>query len=291
VQVLVRPEAWQVRPGDSYQLKAIPLNLYDEIVRDAVVTWTSHHPGVASVSASGLLTGIAPGVTKIAATSEDVRGTAAISVLGPIVSVKLMATTATIAVGDESLWGIEARDARGTLMVHPDADWRSEEPAIAFAGPNGRILGVQPGTAEIAATVEGVTGKARLTVIAPLDLSGNWSMDEHFGAGTLSACAASGSVMLDQGSASATVDGTYERTGVCSLYRADSLDLTSAVRLHGTIAGLTLTLASHSIFECQYRGVVADKSPNRVEGRVTCLGLPGTPQDGSEFSGRFTLTK
>jgi len=143
VQVLVRPEAWQVRPGDSHQLRAILLNLNEEIVPHAVVTWTSHHPGVASVSASGLLTGIAPGVTMIAATSEGVRGTAAVSVLGPIVSVKLMATPATIAVGDEAFWGVEARDAGGTLMVQqPDASWRSDEPAIAIAGPNGRILGV-----------------------------------------------------------------------------------------------------------------------------------------------------
>ncbi|MGH7513924.1 MAG: Ig-like domain-containing protein [Gemmatimonadales bacterium] len=296
VQVLVWPEAWQVRPGDSYQLRAIPVNLYDEIVAGAVVTWTSRHPGVASVSASGLLTGIAPGVTTIAATSEGVRGTAAISVLGPIVSVKLMATPDTIAVGDEASWDVKARDAGGTLMVQPDAGWRSDEPAIAVAGPNGRILGVQPGTAEIAATVEGVTGHARLTVIPPLDLSGDWSMDERFGGETLSACAASGPVVLEpvvvEGeSASATIDGTYQRTGICSLYRADSLDLTSAVRLHGTIAGLAVSLASHSILECQYRGVVTGKSPNRVEGRVTCLGLPGTPQDGWAFSGRFTLTK
>jgi len=130
-----------------------------------------------------------------------------------------------------------------------------------------------------------VTGKARLTVIAPLDLSGTWSMEEHFG-GSLgtppSACTATGPVIIDQGSASATIDGTYDRTGICSLSRADSLDITGAVRLHGTIAGLTVSLASHSILECQYRGVVTGKSPNRVEGSVTC---------GSEFFGRFTLTK
>jgi hypothetical protein len=254
------------------------------------VTWESQRPEIATVSASGEVTGVAPGSTTITATSGGVHGTMSISVLGPIVSVRLTPAPAIIAVGEEALWGVKARDAGGTLMELPDPAWRSDDPAIAVAGPDGRILGVRPGTTEITTTVEGVTARARLTVTVPLDLSGNWSMHEHFGGAIPVSCAASGPVVLDQGHSSPLVEGTYDRTGSCVLF-AGSLDITGAVAIHGTIAGDSVSLQSSAIYFCYYRGLVSGDSANRVEGRVTCEGLPGTPDDGSYYSGSFTLTK
>ena len=69
----------------------------------------------------------------------------AISVLGPIVSVRLVPTPAAIAVGEEVLWGVKARDAVGTLMEQWDPAWRSDDPGIAVVGLQGGILGVRPG--------------------------------------------------------------------------------------------------------------------------------------------------
>jgi hypothetical protein len=290
-EVLVRPEVWQVRPGESYRLTAIPLDLNEYLLPDAAVAWESRHPDIATVSASGLLTGVAPGSTTVTATSGGVSGTVAITVLGPIVSVELVPNPAAIAVGEEAFWGIKARDAAGIIMARWDAVWRSHNPGIAFAKVHGGITGVRPGTAEIAATVEGVTGKARVTVLAPLNLSGDWSMDESFSADGYYPCAASGPVVLEQGHSSALVDGTYHRTGICPQYQADSLDLTGAVPLHGTIAGSSVSLESSTIYHCRYRGLAVGDSPNRVEGRVTCSGLPGTAQEGWEYDGRFTMTK
>jgi hypothetical protein len=289
-EVFVRPMTQQARPGKSYQLTAIPLDVYGYVRPDAAVSWKSQHPGIATVSASGLLTGVAPGSTTISATSEGVVGTVAITVLGTIVSVQVIATRAAIAVGEEAFWRVDARDVGGTRMELVEAIWQSEDPGIALAGPHGRILGVHLGTGQIAATVEGVTGKARVTVIAPLNLSGDWSMDEQFGEETFTSCAASGPVVLNQGNVSASIGGTYHRTGICSQLRGgDSLGLTGAVPLHGSIAGNSVNLESSTIYQCDYRGLVSGGAPNRVEGSVTCRGLPGTPQ--SEYYGRFTLTK
>ena len=289
-EVYVRPEVWQVRPGESYRLRAIP-QVYGFPLPDTAVTWESQHPEVATVSATGLLTGIAPGSTTITATVGTVRGTAAVTVLGPIVSVTLIPTPPAIAVGDEAFWDLEARDAGGTLMARWDAAWRSDDPGIALALLHGGIIGVQPGTAEISATVEGVTGRARVTVLAPIDLRGDWSMDETFSADGYFPCAVGGPVVLEQEGASASITGTYQRHGVCPQYQADSLDITGAVPLRGTIAGSNVSLESSSIYHCRYQGRMASDSANRVVGGVTCSGFPGTAQEGWVYDGRFTLTR
>jgi hypothetical protein len=288
-QVLVSPDVWQVRPGESYRLRAF--NDFQSPLPNAAVSWASQQPDIATVSATGLVTGVAPGSTTITARSDGAIGAATITVLGRIVSVELVATPAAIAVGEEVFWDLEARDAVGTLMARWEATWRSHNPGIAFANVRGGITGVRPGTAEIAATVEGVTGKASLTVLAPLNLTGQWSMAEHFSSDGYYPCAASGPVTLDQGQSSALVEGTYHRAGICPQYQADSLDITGAVPLHGIVAGTSVSLESSAIYHCRYEGVATGDAVNQVTGNVFCSGLPGTAQEGWHYEGRFTLTK
>jgi hypothetical protein len=290
-EVFVRPDVWQVRPGERYRLTAIPLDGNGVPFANPVVTWASQHAGIATVSSTGLLTGVAPGSTTITATSDGVAGTIAVTVLGPIVTVTLIPTPAAIAVGDETRWAFEARDARGTRMLAQDATWSSSKPGIAFAEVHGRLIGIQPGTADIAATVEGVTGKAVLTVVPPLDLSGDWSMEEEV-QDPYFPCAASGPVVVDQEQASASVSGTYHRSGSCTPLQNPPIDIGGTVAVSGTIAGSSVSLeGSATTYHCAYRGAVIGGSSDRIEGTLTCAGLPGTPQENLQYDGTFAMTR
>ncbi len=76
--------------GSTLQFTATALDQQGRVM-NASFTWTSEDPSVASVSPSGLVTGVAPGTTTIEATTSSssgtVRGRLAIAVTGPVVYV------------------------------------------------------------------------------------------------------------------------------------------------------------------------------------------------------------
>jgi len=63
-----------VAPGATSQLTATARNASGIEVTGLTVSWASTHPEVATVSGSGLVTGLATGNTSITATVEDVPG-------------------------------------------------------------------------------------------------------------------------------------------------------------------------------------------------------------------------
>jgi len=78
------------------------------------VNWTSLDPLTATVSASGLVTGLSQGVAEIVATSENKSDTAFVTVLrNPVVDVRITPTNGTVAIGDSIPFTIELLDAQG----------------------------------------------------------------------------------------------------------------------------------------------------------------------------------
>jgi hypothetical protein len=59
------------------------------------------------------------------------------------------------------------RDVTGTAV------WQSSDPATAVVTSSGVVKGGQPGSAEIAATVEGVTGKVRVDIVGAAEIPRN----------------------------------------------------------------------------------------------------------------------
>ena len=79
----VAPESTSMAVGASVQLTATPRDSAGNVLADRAVVWASGNPGVASVTAVGVVTGLAPGTTIVRATSEDVVGTAFVAVTAP----------------------------------------------------------------------------------------------------------------------------------------------------------------------------------------------------------------
>ena len=81
--VTVSPVSTSVVVGATVQLAAVTRDSAGNTLTGRTVTWTSSTNGLATISASGLLAGVATGTVTITATSEGKSGTAAISVTAP----------------------------------------------------------------------------------------------------------------------------------------------------------------------------------------------------------------
>lgn len=83
VAAVVASPAWAtVQAGQTVPLSAAPQDARGSRLSDRPLTWSSGNAAVATVSGSGLVTGIAPGRATITASSEGKSGTASITVGG-----------------------------------------------------------------------------------------------------------------------------------------------------------------------------------------------------------------
>jgi hypothetical protein len=78
--VAVSPAAPGVEVGKTVQLTAATADAAGSPLSGRAVAWSSASPGIATVSASGVVTGVAPGSASITATSEGRRGSATVTV-------------------------------------------------------------------------------------------------------------------------------------------------------------------------------------------------------------------
>ena len=81
--VVVTPARDTISVGDTLRLAALAYDENGHPVDDAVFTWLSSDPSVATVDASGLVRGVAAGAATISATAGDAHATAEITVTNP----------------------------------------------------------------------------------------------------------------------------------------------------------------------------------------------------------------
>ena len=81
--VVVSPPADTVAPGDTLRLAAEAFDENGHRVEGAEFIWSSSNASVATVDATGLVTGVAEGTAMITATTGDASGTSAITVENP----------------------------------------------------------------------------------------------------------------------------------------------------------------------------------------------------------------
>ncbi|MYI97986.1 MAG: hypothetical protein F4075_13925, partial [Acidobacteria bacterium] len=79
-RITLEPEEVAVVAGDTVRVRARVLNDRAQPISDAVVTWMSSDPTVATVDATGLVTSLKEGNTSLTATSGPVSNSATVAV-------------------------------------------------------------------------------------------------------------------------------------------------------------------------------------------------------------------
>lgn len=167
--VVVQPATISMRVGVSSPLQAQTLDAEGQPLSGRTVTWASSNQTIATVSAQGVVTGVAPGAATITATSEGRVGQAAVTVtLPPVQTVVVAPALDTLGVGTEHTLSAVLRDAGGTILTGRALAWSSNNVNVATVSSTGVVTGVAPGTVTISATSEGRVGTSTVVVLARL---------------------------------------------------------------------------------------------------------------------------
>lgn len=185
-------------------------------VGGAVIAYSSTDVAIATVSTTGVVTLVAPGIARITAAAGGRSAQTVViktpSVVGINVDpawIDVAPATATLRVGDTL-----ALDA---LLVYADSTmvpivplWATSQPGRAGVSPTGIVTAFDTGAVTITATDSGVTGQSRLTILpAPMLTSFAFSPRVLNGvtAATLRASVTVGA--YDEGSGIASVQVTF----------------------------------------------------------------------------------
>jgi uncharacterized protein YjdB len=134
-------------------------------VTDRVVTWKSSNEAVATVSASGAVTGLKAGTATITATSESKADTATVTVIaGPAATVTVAPAAVTIRDGASVQLTATAADARGNPITGRPFTWGTSDGSRATVSTTGRVTAKKPGTVIITASLDGASDTSQITV-------------------------------------------------------------------------------------------------------------------------------
>jgi hypothetical protein len=168
--VEVNPPTGTVVAGGTLALTATPRDGQGTPVAGQTLAWNSSNPGIASVSSSGVVTGVtAGGPVTITASAAGKSGTAAVTVTAvPVATVTVSAPGTTVGLGSTMQLAAELRGANGTVLTGRMVNWSSSAPGIATVSGTGLVTGVtQGGPVTITASSEGRSGTATVTVVLP----------------------------------------------------------------------------------------------------------------------------
>jgi trimeric autotransporter adhesin len=208
--IAVTPGNPSIAAGDTQQFTAI--GTYSDASTQnltSVVAWNSPAPGVATVTASGLATGMAAGTTSIAATLGNMTGSTTLTVSpAALVSIAVTPGNASVVAGDTQQFTATGTYTNGSTQNLTNAvTWTSMAPGVATIASGGMAKGMVAGGASITATSGSIMGSATLTVTTPVLTS----------------------IAVSPGNASISAGGTQQFTATGTYNNGTTQDLTSSV--------------------------------------------------------------
>src|SRR5581483_3302127 len=165
--VTIAPAPDTVTLGGTVQLTATVKDSAGNPLTGRTVTWQSLSPGVATVSATGLVTSVGIGTAGILATSGGKTGVAEVTVNQvPIASVAITPQNDTVSVGAQKQLTVTVVDANNHTVANPSVNWSSTNNGFAIVSSTGLVQGVATGTVQIIAA-SGGKADTNTTLVVP----------------------------------------------------------------------------------------------------------------------------
>ncbi|HEY0154891.1 MAG TPA: Ig-like domain-containing protein [Longimicrobium sp.] len=283
--VRVQPDSLTLTAGATATLTAAAYDAQGNLLTGRVVTWTSSNGAVVGFESGGTVRGIAAGTARVTATVEGVSASITVTVLAPravVTRVVVQPDSLVLAPGATGDLNVAAYDSAGNVVTGRAIVWASSSTGVATVGAGGAVTAVAAGTAQVSATVEGVTGSAKVIVRA----------------GTYRAVASirvwPDSLILDQGESRLISASTYDSNGNVSGRPVTYTSSNTAVakldanwKVVGVAPGTARIIASSEGVEA-YIGVRVVAVPTGSPGGYTIEKISGDGQT-AEFGQELPL--
>jgi alpha-tubulin suppressor-like RCC1 family protein len=168
--VSVTPSSPVLYTGRTVSLVAVARDSAGNALTNRIVTWSSSAIDVATVSATGVVSGIAVGQATVTATVDGKSATANVSVqTTPVAAVVITPDSVNVTLGSTVTLTAQAKDDQGATLNGRVIRWSSSAPAIVrIDSVTGVATAVTGGSAIITASSEGRSRTARVIVRVPV---------------------------------------------------------------------------------------------------------------------------
>ena len=167
-RIAVTPADANLRVRNQLNLQAALIDASGRSLSGPSIYWSTEDSAVAVVSSSGLVTAMAPGIARIAASAEGVSGTATINVpVEEVASVTVVPDTLRLTMGGASRLLATAYDGGGNILNGLTVTWGSSNSAVATVDQTGAVTAVSGGTSTVSASIGGKIGSAAVIVSVP----------------------------------------------------------------------------------------------------------------------------
>ncbi|MDD5720751.1 MAG: Ig-like domain-containing protein, partial [Candidatus Krumholzibacteria bacterium] len=128
--------------GRTQQFTASGKDQGNQPVANAMFTWASSNPAVATVSSTGLATAVGTGTATITATANGKSASATLTVTQAVATVAVTPAMANVTAGATTQLSAAASDANNRPVSGKMFTWTSESPNIATVSTTGLVTGL-----------------------------------------------------------------------------------------------------------------------------------------------------
>ena len=167
--VVLTPEVESVEIGQSIAFEA---TYFDNTgaAQVASFTWSSSDETIATVSSTGDAMGLQTGQARIMATAHGISSEALLTVVADpnqVAQVVVSPAMTTVTEGEQVAFSASVTNGRGEALMDRTVQWRTSDVELATINDQGEAQGLEPGTVQVIATVEGIeSAPADLEVLA-----------------------------------------------------------------------------------------------------------------------------
>ncbi|HSU15878.1 Ig-like domain-containing protein [Longimicrobium sp.] len=170
-RVQVIPDSLVLSQGATGGFSAVAYDSTGNALTGRAITWASSDSVVATVSSTGSVTAVSPGAATVTATVEGVGGTAKVIVSSPprvrVARVKVEPDSLALQPGQTGDFNAVGYDSAGNVLTGRAVSWTISDSTVAHISGEGAVTALSAGTARATATVEGVSGTAKVIVSPP----------------------------------------------------------------------------------------------------------------------------
>jgi trimeric autotransporter adhesin len=174
VSIIALPDSFDLPLTTNRTIIASVVGPNGVAITNRVITWSSSNPGVAVVSASGVVTAVSVGTTTITIRAGTKQTTVRVRVVGePVTSVRILPQQSVhvIRLGQTKQLTAECLNASQQVLTGRTITWNSGNPVVATVSSNGLVTGLSIGQAAISATCDNTTSPQVTAQVTPVPVS------------------------------------------------------------------------------------------------------------------------